>query len=79
MFLTFPKLWRDAGMASPKPKETKCRDGSVQARQGIQRLQEVPSLHLILYKTFFFRLCYGTTGNRIGWKTLAMYHAKHFK
>ena len=36
-------------MAVPKTTETRCRDGSVQARHGIQRLQVTPSLHLFLY------------------------------
>ena len=36
-------------MAVPKTTETRCRDGSVQARHGIQRLQVTPSLHLFFY------------------------------
>ena len=31
----FPKMSRDVGMAVPKTTETRCRDGSVQARQVI--------------------------------------------
>ena len=34
----FQKMYRDVGMAVPKTTETRCRDGSVQARQVIQRL-----------------------------------------
>ena len=33
-------------MAVPKTTEARCRDGSVQARHVIQRLQVTPSLHL---------------------------------
>ena len=31
-------MLKDVGMAVPKTKETRCRDGSVQARHVIQRL-----------------------------------------
>ena len=34
----FQKMYRDVGMAVPKTTETRCRDGSVQARHVIQRL-----------------------------------------
>ena len=34
----FQKMYRDVGMAVPKTTETRCRDGSVQARYVIQRL-----------------------------------------
>ena len=34
----FQKIYRDVGMAVPKTKETRCRDGSVQGRHVIQRL-----------------------------------------
>ena len=34
----FQKMYRDVGMAVPKTTETRCRDGSVQARHIIQRL-----------------------------------------
>ena len=34
----FQKMYRDVGMVVPKTTETRCRDGSVQARQVIQRL-----------------------------------------
>ena len=34
----FQKMYRDVGMAVPKTTETRCRDGSVQGRQVIQRL-----------------------------------------
>ena len=34
----FQKMYRDVGMAMPKTTETRCRDGSVQARHVIQRL-----------------------------------------
>ena len=34
----FQKMYRDVGMAVPKSTETRCRDGSVQERQGIQTL-----------------------------------------
>ena len=34
----FQKMYRDVGMAVPKTKETRCRDGSVQGRHVIQRL-----------------------------------------
>ena len=36
----FPKMYRDVGMAVPKTTETRCRDGSVQERQGIQTLHK---------------------------------------
>ena len=38
-------------MAVPKTTETRCRDGSVQARQVIKRLhmQATPSLHLSFF------------------------------
>ena len=32
------KMLKDVGMAVPKTTETRCRDGSVQARHVIQRL-----------------------------------------
>ena len=47
-------------MAVPKSTETRCTDGSVQARHGIQRLQVTPSLHLFLIP--FCKLCYDITG-----------------
>ena len=34
----FQKMYRDVGMAVPKTTETRCRDGSVQARHVKQRL-----------------------------------------
>ena len=34
----FQKMYRDVEMAMPKTTETRCRDGSVQARHVIQRL-----------------------------------------
>ena len=34
----FQKMYRDVGMAVPKTTETRCRDGSMQARHVIQRL-----------------------------------------
>ncbi len=34
----YQKMYRDVGMAVPKTTETRCRDGSVQARHVIQRL-----------------------------------------
>ena len=38
VYKTFSKMYRDVGMAMPKTTETRCRDGSVQARHVIQRL-----------------------------------------
>ena len=38
----FPKMKKDVGMAVPKTTETRCRDGSVQARQVIKRLHKQP-------------------------------------
>ena len=38
----FPKMLRDVGMAVPKTTETRCRDGSVQARQVIKGLHKQP-------------------------------------
>ena len=38
----FPKMSRDVGMAVPKTTESRCRDGSVQARQVIKRLHKQP-------------------------------------
>ena len=34
----FQKMYRDVGMAVPRTTETRCRNGSVQARHVIQRL-----------------------------------------
>ena len=40
----------DVGMAVPKTTETRCRDGSVQARQVIKKTtQATPSLHLSFF------------------------------
>ena len=36
-------------MAVPKTTETRCRDGSVQARQVIKTTQGTPSLHLFFF------------------------------
>ena len=36
----FQKMSRDVGIAVPKTTETRCRDGSVQARHVIQRLHK---------------------------------------
>ena len=38
VYKNFQKILRDVGMAVPKTTETRCRDGSVQARHVIQRL-----------------------------------------
>ena len=45
----FPKLLRDVGMAVPKTTETRCRDGSVQARQVIKRLHKQPHPYIFLF------------------------------
>ena len=37
---TFLKMLKDVGMAVPKTTETRCRDGSVQARHAIQKLHK---------------------------------------
>ena len=46
----FQKMYRDVGMVVPKTTETRCRDGSVQARHVIQRLhmQLTPFLHFFV-------------------------------
>ena len=43
----FPKMLRDVGMAVPKTTETRCRDGSGQARQVIKRLHKQPHPYII--------------------------------
>ena len=45
----FPKMKRDVGMAVPKTTETRCRDGSVQARQVIKRLHKQPHPYIFLF------------------------------
>ena len=45
----FPKMWRDVGMAVPKTIETRCRDGSVQARQVIKGLHKQPHPYIFLF------------------------------
>ena len=45
----FPKMWRDVGMAVPKTTETRCRDGSVQARQVIKRLHKQPHPYIFFF------------------------------
>ena len=45
----FPKMLRDVGMAVPKTTETRCRDGSVQARQDIKRLHKQPHPYIFLF------------------------------
>ena len=45
----FPKMERDVGMAVPKTTETRCRDGSVQARQVIKRLHKQPHPYIFLF------------------------------
>ena len=45
----FPKMYRDVGMAVPKTTETRCRDGSVQARQDIKRLHKQPHPYIFLF------------------------------
>ena len=45
----FPKMSRDVGMAVPKTTETRCRDGSVQARQVIKRLHKQPHPYIFLF------------------------------
>ena len=45
----FPKMLRDVGMAVPKTTETRCRDGSVQARQVIKDYTSNP-----IPTSFFF-------------------------
>ena len=44
----FPKMYRDVGMAVPTTTETRCRDGSVQARhsQVIKRLHKQPNPYI---------------------------------
>ena len=44
----FPKMLRDVGMAVPKTTETRCRDGSIQARQVIKRLHKQPHPYIFL-------------------------------
>ena len=51
-------------MAAPKTAETRCRDGSVQARHVIQRLYTTPSYIFFLYLKSFCKLCYEITGKR---------------
>ena len=58
----FQKMYRDVGMAVPKTTETRCRDGSVQARHVIQRLQTNPIPTSFLYLKSFCELCYKITG-----------------
>ena len=45
----FPKMSRDVGMEVPKTTETRCRDGSVQARQVIKRLHKQPHPYIFLF------------------------------
>ena len=51
-------------MAVPKTTETRCRDGSVQARHDIytKTTQVTPSLYPFLYLKSFCELCYEITG-----------------
>ena len=60
-------MLQDVGIAVPKITETRCRDGSVQARQGMQRTKQVtPSLHLFcmcMWSTF--RLCNDIIRNNV--------------
>ena len=48
-------------MAVPKTTETRCSDGSVQARQVIT--QATPSLHLSFYLKLFCEFSYENSGN----------------
>ena len=43
----FPIMYRDVGMAVPKPTQTRYMNGSVQATQ--RTTQVTPSLHLLLF------------------------------
>ncbi len=45
----FPKMYRDVGMAVLKTTETRCRDGSVQARQVIKRLHKQPHPYIFFF------------------------------
>ena len=52
-------------MAVPKTTETRCRNGSVQARQVIKRLhkQPHPYIHLSFYLKLFCEFSYENSGN----------------
>ena len=50
----------------PITTETRCKDGSVQARQAIRRHTQVTSsLHLFVYMNSFCWLCYEITESNI--------------
>ena len=50
-------------MAVPKTTETRCRDGSVQARQDIKKTtQATPSLHLSFSFKLFCEFSYDNSG-----------------
>ena len=49
-------------MAMPKTTETRCTDGSVQARQVVKRLHKQPHHYIFfLYLKFFCKLSYEIT------------------
>ena len=56
----FQKCKRGVGMAVPKTTETRCRDGSVQARQVIKRLHKQPHPYI------FFLLDYCSVSLAMG-------------
>ena len=50
-------------MAVPKTTETRCRDGSIQARQVIKRLHKQPHLYIFFYLKLFCEFSYENSGN----------------
>ena len=50
-------------MAVPKTTETRCRDGSVQARQVIKILHKHPHPYIFFYLKLFCEFSYENSGN----------------
>ena len=50
-------------MAVPKTTETRYRDGSVQARQVIERLHKQPHLYTLFYLKLFCEFSHENSGN----------------
>ena len=54
-------------MAVLKTTETRCTDGSVQARQVVKRLHKQPHPYIFLYLKFFCEFIYEITGSINVW------------